>query len=120
MIYRGPNDGVNTPRSVSCETRGIANWEPFPSTAVIIEADQKLSGGGEGRLTIRSFAATTARCYYCVTKTLLSNFSGARLFGFLNEGQFSTLSPQSATVFPKIGCESGEFRARGVEDVCYI
>ena len=42
-----------------------------------------------------------------------SNLSGARFDCFLNKGQFSTLSPQSAGVFPKIGCESGKFRARG-------
>ena len=55
-----------------------------------------------------------------MTETLLSNFSGARSFSFLNEGRFSTLSPQSAAVFTKIGCELGKFRARGVEDVPYF
>ena len=52
-------------------------------------------------------------CCCCVTQTLLSNFSGARSFSFLNEGHFSLLSPQSAAVFTKIGCKSGKFRARG-------
>ena len=35
---------------------------------------------------------------------------GAGIFCFPNKGQNSTLSPQSADVFPKIGCESGKFR----------
>ena len=42
---------VNAPRFGSCEIRGLANWGPFPNAAVIVEADQKLSSGGEGRLT---------------------------------------------------------------------
>ena len=37
-------------------------------------------------------------------------FLGAGIFCFLNKGRNSTLSPQSADVFPKIGCESGKFR----------
>ena len=44
----------------------------------------------------------------------------ARVLSFLNEGRFSTLSPTSAEVFLKMGCESGKFRARGVEDVHYF
>ena len=35
----------------------------------------------------------------CVTETLLSNFSEARLFCFLNKARFSTLSLQSAGFF---------------------
>ena len=48
------------------------------------------------------------------------DFSGARLFSFLNKGLFSTLSPQSAGVFLKMGYESGKFRAKGVKDVRYF
>ena len=48
------------------------------------------------------------------------NFSGARLFIFLNKGRFSTLSSQLAWVFRKMGCEFGKFRARGVKDVRYF
>ena len=51
-----------------------------------------------------------------MTETLFSNFSGARIFSFLNEGRLSTLSPQSAAVFTKIGCESGKM----VEEVPYF
>ena len=51
MIVREPNDGVNAPRFGSCEIRGLENWGPFPSAAVIVEAAQKLSSGGEDRLT---------------------------------------------------------------------
>ena len=47
-------------------------------------------------------------------------FLGVNAFCFLNEGQNSTLSTQSAEVFPKIGFESGKFRARRVEDVRYF
>ena len=49
---------VNSPRFGSCETRGLANWGPFPSAAVIVEADQKLSSGGEGRLTRLTMSPT--------------------------------------------------------------
>ena len=44
-------DGVNTSESDSYKTRGQANWGPYPSTAMIVEANQKISSGGEGRLT---------------------------------------------------------------------
>ena len=44
---------VNAPRFGSCETRGLANTGSFPSAAVIVEANQKLSSGGEGRVTSR-------------------------------------------------------------------
>ena len=59
-------------------------------------------------------------CYSCVNETLLSNFSEARWFCFLNKGQFSALSSQSAGVFSEIGYESGKFGARGLEGVCYF
>ena len=63
-------------------------------------------------------AAPTATARYCyaalrVTETLPSNFPWARFDYLLNKGQFSTLSPQSAGLFPKIRCESREFRAKG-------
>ena len=73
--------------------------------------------------TSRSFpaAAATATATAIDDQTFRPrNFSGARFFSFLNKGRFSTLSPQSAGVFLKIGCESGKFRARGVEDVRYF
>ena len=44
-------DVVNTPESGSFKTRGQTNWGLYPSIAMIVEADQKLSSGGEGRLT---------------------------------------------------------------------
>ena len=56
----------------------------------------------------------------CVNETLLLNFSEARWFCLLSKRPFFTLSPQSAGVFPKIGHESGKFRARGIEDVRYF
>ena len=37
-------------------------------------------------------------------------FLGAGVFCFLNTGQNSTLSPQSANVFLKTGCKLGKFR----------
>ena len=72
------------------------------------------------RVTSRSFPAVAAAATAANDQTFRPrNFSGARLFSFLNKERFSTLSPQSAGVFLKMGYESGEFRAMGVEDVRY-
>ena len=43
-----------------------------------------------------------------------------RVFCFLNIEQFSVLLSQSAWVFPKMGFESGQFRARRIWDVCHF
>ena len=37
---RHNTSGVNTPESGSYKTRGQANWGPYPSTTMIVEADQ--------------------------------------------------------------------------------
>ena len=73
------------------------------------------------RVTSRTFPATAATTAADDAQTFCSrNFSGTRLFIFLNKGRFSTLSPQSAGVFLKMGYESGKFRARRVKDVRYF
>ena len=51
VIIRRPNDGVNTPESGSCTIRDQTNWGAYPSIAMSTEANQKLSSGGEDRLT---------------------------------------------------------------------
>ena len=77
---------------------------------------------GETWLELLADRFLLLRCYCCVNETFPfglvrpRKFSGACLFSFLNKGRFSTLSPQSAGVFLKIGCESEKFRARVVED----
>ena len=58
VVYRTMLKYVNAPRFGSYDTRGLANWGPFPSATVIAEADQKLSSGGEGRLTRSSTVQT--------------------------------------------------------------
>ena len=73
------------------------------------------------RVTSRSFPAVAAAATAANDQTFRPrNFSGARLFSLLNIGRFSTLSPQSAGVFLKMGYKSRKFRARGAEDVHYF